>query len=149
MEISGGIKLNRLVVESHLPSSEFQSLAGGFVVFLQSIQTGRAALVYQCLRVHGMSQKIQWLYRIYPEWPQQGYLQALEALRRMCQGLCVLHRTLFASAECGCLLLSATGSGLVRLHHCPCGTPKWVKTRLAASLRQGLMVILSAKSIHA
>jgi hypothetical protein len=56
---------------------------------------------------------------------------------------------LFANAKCGCLLLSATRSGLVRLHHCPYGTPKWVKTRLAASLRQGLMVILSAKSIHA
>jgi hypothetical protein len=56
---------------------------------------------------------------------------------------------LTASAGCENSLLSATGSGPDHQFHCPYGTPKWVKTRLAASLRQGLMVILSAKSSHA
>jgi hypothetical protein len=56
---------------------------------------------------------------------------------------------LIANAEYERLCCCEAGSGPDHQFHCPYGTPKWVKTRLAASLRQGLMVILSAKSSHA
>jgi len=149
MEIVGDIKLNQLMLGFRLQCFESQNLAGEWIVSPQSIQIGRVVPAYQYLQGHGMWQGIAGLYRTYLEWLRPGCLSDLEALRRMSQGLCVLHRILIASAECVCWLQSATRSESIRLHHVPYGTPKWVKTRLAASLRQGLMVILSAKSSHA
>lgn len=149
MENVGDKALSQSVVGFHQRYFGSLSPEAKPYALLQSIQIGRATPAYQCWPVHGMWQGIEGLYRICLEWLRLGHQQALEALRRMSQGLCVLHRILIASAECVCWLQSATRSESIRLHHVPYGTPKWVKTRLAASLRQGLIVILSAKSSHA
>ena len=149
MESAEDKVLNQSVVGFRLQYFVFQSLVAKTYDCLQSIGIGRAAQAYQCLQGHDMSQGIAGLYRTYLGSLRPGHQPFLEALHRMFQGLCVLHKTLIANARCEHLSQSATRSGLVRLHHCPYGTPKWVKTRLAASLRQGLMVILSAKSSHA
>jgi len=149
MENEAYTRLSQSVAEFHRISSESQTLAGSTCAALQSTQTNHAIQAYQCLRGHGMSQGIARLCQSGLGLLLQAGPQGQEALRRMSQGLCVRHRTLIANAKCEYLSLSATRSRLLRQHYCPYGTPKWVKTRLAASLRQGLMVILSAKSSHA
>lgn len=149
MEISGGKGSNLSELGFRQLCSEFQSPLAKQSVSLQNILIGHAALAYQCLRVCGKWQGILGLNRIGLGWLLRGYLRGLEGHHRIYRGLCVLHKTLIANARYEYWLLNATRSGRDHQFHCPCGTPKWVKTRLAASLRQGLMVILSAKSIHA
>jgi hypothetical protein len=141
--------LNQSVAGFHLQYFGFQNLEAVLCAFLQNIQTGRATHAYRCWQGCGTLQGILGLNRIGLGLPRPGHLLGLAALHRMRQGLYVLHKTLIASAGCAYWLLSATRSGPDHQFHCPYGTPKWVKTRLAASLRQGLMVILSAKSSHA
>ena len=149
METAANIKLSQSMIGFHRQCFVSQSLEAKIFCFLQNTLINREALFCLCWQGHGMSQGIVWLCRICLEWLRPGHQLNLEALRRMSRELCVLHRIWFASARCGCLLRSATRSRLVRQLHVPYGTPKWVKTRLAASLRQGLTVILSAKSSHA
>lgn len=149
MEISRDIGSNQLAAEFHLQYSVSQNLGVVPCAFLQNTLKDHAIHVCLSFQVGNSPQEIQLLNRIGLEWLQQGYLLGLATLRKMPQGLYVLHRTWIANAKCGCWSLSATKLKRDHLFHCPCGTPKWVKTRLAASLRQGLIVILSAKSIHA
>jgi hypothetical protein len=149
MEIVGDKVLSQSVVEFHLQYSESQSPVAKPCVFPQSILTDHAAHAYQCWQGCDTLQGILGLNRIGLGLLLRGCLQGLAALHRMRQGLCVLHRILIANAANERLCCCEAGSGPDHQFHCPYGTPKWVKTRLAASLRQGLMVILSAKSSHA
>ena len=141
--------LSQSVAEFHLQCSVSQNLGVAPCAYPQNTLIAHAIHVCQYRQVCDKWQGILGLYRICLGWLQLGHLLGLATLHRMRQGLCVLHRTWIANAKCGCWSLSATRSRLDHQFHCPCGTPKWVKTRLAASLRQGLIVILSAKSIHA
>lgn len=149
MESVEDTKLNQSMLEFHRQYSVFQNRLAKPCVSLQSIRIGHAAHVCQCWQECGTLLGILGLNRIGLGLPLPACQQGLAALHRMRQGLDVLQRTLIASAGYGYWLLSATRSILDHQFHCPYGTPKWVKTRLAASLRQGLMVILSAKSSHA
>lgn len=141
--------LNQSVAEFHRQYSGFQNPEAVLSFCPQNIRTGHAAHVCHCWQGCDTLQGILGLNRIGLGLPLPSHLLGLATLHRMRQGLCVLHRTLIASAGCAYSLLSATGSGPDHQFHCPYGTPKWVKTRLAASLRQGFTVILSAKSSHA
>ena len=149
MESVEDTKLSQSVAGFHRQYSGFQNPVAKPCAFPRSIQTGHVAHAYQCWQGCGTLQGILGLNRIGLGLPRPGHLLGLAALRRMRQGLCVLHRTLIASAGCERLCCYEAGSILNRQFHCPYGTPKWVKTRLAASLRQGFTVILSAKSSHA
>jgi len=149
MEIVGDKVSSQLAVGFHLQCSVFQNLGGALCAFPQNILKVHAVHVCQYQRVNDIQQGIQWLNCIGLGWLRLSHLLGLAMLHRMRLRLYVLHRTWIASAECVRLCCYATKLGLDHRFHCPCGTPKWVKTRLAASLRQGLIVILSAKSSHA
>ena len=149
MEISGDIGSNQSIVEFRQQCSVSQCLGGVLCGSLQNTLKDHVVHVCQYRQGYGMSQGILWLNHICLEWLRLMNQLNLEVLRKKSQALCVLHRIWIANAKCACLSLNATRSGLLRLSYCPCGAPKWVKTRLAAFLRQGLIVILSAKSSHA
>ena len=149
MEIAGDIKLSLAMLEFHRQYFGSRSPEAAQSVSLGNSLISLEAPACLSLQVKGKLHGSLGLCHSVIGWLLPNCLPVRVALHRMCQGLDVLHRTLIASARCAYWLQSATGLGLDHQFHCPCGTPKWVKTRLAASLRQGLMVILSAKSIHA
>ena len=149
MEISADIGSNQLMLGFRQQCSVFQCLGGVLRGSPQNTLINHLVHVCQYRQGYGMWRGILWLNRICLEWLRLMNQPVREAFHKTCLGPDVLHRIWIANAKCEHLLNYATRSGLLRLSYCPCGTPMWVKTRLAASLRQGLMVILSAKSSHA